>query len=400
MAYYRCETSTSDKPCQRTRSRCSECLLAFYCSPECQLADWESHEQICACAKAAQKLLRGDTDSRAVCKDAREALALIPSGAERLDAAISLLLAQLSHERPHAELVETAEKELSALAERLPAGPELAVAAALLEVIYCRTELEYGWKNTREQRRQLEQSVCRLEHGAAAAAAAGDRRTVATAHFLYFTVSYLRSQYWPRGERRNLYWKALVQSRRYADAWRELVSAGELAPRALYDVWNPLARMVTRARMQIMEYEQEFVEACREWGGSEVDPTDGIFETVAEFEKIVNEGLQFLAKGKNRYAIALLHWHSVVFFSKLADSDASPADRLRLDRSRELAARAGLVAARRIAHAPLKAAFAAELGRECSSNAETETEAETNTEAEAGSNTEAGSDSVLPPVLA
>ena len=377
MVEYGCELrfgSTLDNPCKKTRNRCSGCLLVFYCGRGCQLADWADHRHVCACARAAAQLLRGDCDSRAVCQAALEALAEIPPGIGRLNAATSLMLAQLSHERPHSALMEVAERELDGLA--LVAAPAAALAAALLQIVRARTVLEYEWKNTRTQRCELEHYIGRLECSAAAAvhvdadvdtdADVAVRAAVdaATRHFINFSVSYLRSQFRPREQRRGLYWQALMQGRRYAESYRKLVAAGELAPRALYDIWNPLARILIRSRAQIMQYEHEFVEACREFTGSNAEPTDGIFETVAMFRRMVEEGVQFLTKGKNIYAVALLHWHTVVFYGKLAEATTSANALASLDAGRRAAARAGLEAARSIAHAPLTAVFEFEHGVE------------------------------------
>ena len=377
MTEYRCSQSNANPegPCEKTRKRCSGCFLVFYCSQECQLADWEAHKHVCDCHMAARQLLRGDSDSYAVCGSALKSLAEIPSGAVRLNAAIGLMLAQITHERVHPALMAVAERELAR-------GFAAAVAAALLQIIRVQTVLAYEWNNSRKQICELEHGITRLECSVAAAkdsaAAANDNAAAATVHFLNFSVSSLRSQFRPREQRRGLYWQALMQSRRYTEAYRKLVAAGELAPRALHDVWNPLARMLIRSRAQIMQYEHEFVEACREFNGSDAEPTDGIFETVAEFRRVVEEGLQCLTKTKNTYAVALLHWHTVLFYSKMAEAATSAGTRAGLDAGRRTAAHAGLGAARRAAHAPLQAVFEAELG----GSFETDTNAESDTNAD------------------
>ena len=359
--------------CEPTRKLCAGCRLKYYCGEECQREDWPVHKYVCICSQSVQELLEGAGDASRICHAALEAAAKIPEGVQRLDCLLKLLNAQLHHDRANPELLAAAEEAYAKLTKILPKS-ELSNSLGELQIIYARILLEYDWDNSDpDLRRKLEHILHKIDNSASDLLAGGD---AAPAYYLKCMASYLRSQYRPRSQRCNLYLQALHQSLHYMEAHRELVSAGLLASRMICDVWNPMARMNIRAIKELIAREQTFIQAClehehvteteTETAKGAVAPVlipDGIAGVVAEFERMFKAGLTALTKGRQHYSVALLYWHAVVFFCKLAE--VAPVDtQAQLQRSRLDAARAGLIAASRANHGPLTSVFECELERE------------------------------------
>lgn len=367
---YRCglsfDPSTADmsagKGCtEQTEKRCINCRLVFYCSIECQRADWPTHKHACVSVQVAQELQRGSLNSEPLCQTALSALTSLPPGRVQLKLVLDLMLAQLAHEAPHRQFMELATANLALLEETSEFHP---VAMSLLQLIRA---LEYNRKNTDEPCSELESLISSLERYTEVASASAATLDLPTIYFLKFMASYLRGLHCPVDQRLGLYWQALLHSKQYADSYRKLVTEGKLAPRALYDVWNPLAGLAIHTCEQLVEYERGFIIACFEINGiatavgSSSDAAVG--RVINDFVDGVEFGIIHHEKGKNRYEIALLRWNTSLFCEKLvAYTTSEEARRAQVARSLEVS-RVGLKAARRAGHGALVSKFETELKR-------------------------------------